>query len=199
MTRRTLSCPRPSCRASFIQKRANQRYCSRTCALCCARARREGRDLEALAQRTCADCHAPLGFTAHGGRDYCSRTCWQRARRHRARPPQHMRNCGRCRVPFVTRRLNQRYCTAWCRSVAKRPPALIRGPYNPRSTRVTVTRWTLLDEPFESDGFAYARCRCQHGHEQVVAVDVRPAPACERCQTMPGPVGRALETTGVVP
>jgi hypothetical protein len=186
--RRTRTCPRPGCGTTFFVTKGNRRHCSRACATFVGHMRRLGRDPITYARRTCKRCHVPLEPSAHGGRLYCSRKC-----RMRAHSPRYERTCPRCATPFVTTRSVKRYCTPLCCYLARLPPALIRGRYRKRSTHRVVTRWTLVGEPFEADGFSYGQCRCAHGHVQVVAVDVRPPPACERCQLTAGPVGRALE------
>jgi len=105
----------------------------------------------------------------------------------RAHAPRYERTCPRCATAFVTTRSVKRFCTVLCRYLTHKPVACIRGPYRKRTTHRVVTRWTLVGEPFESDGFSFATCRCAHGHVQTVAVDVRPPPACERCQLTAGP------------
>lgn len=113
----------------------------------------------------------------NGNRRYCNAEC-----QYRAAHPIVTRPCPTCGAPVVTRGF-KRYCGKRCRYMAQTPEVKNRRrPYGPNNTRPVKSRWTIVGDAVVEDNIEFAACRCQHGHEQVIAVDVRPPPACEVCQ-----------------
>jgi hypothetical protein len=101
---------------------------------------------------------------------------------------EEQRSCRTCSATFIIRHPHTgqypKYCGARCRyRWRKRPRVLLRrNDIMPANDVVAPTRWRIVRELAPRDGEDMALCRCARGHMQTIAVDLRPAPDCERCQ-----------------
>jgi len=102
---------------------------------------------------------------------------------------QEPASCRLCGTTFIIHHPHPgrypKYCNARCRNrwhKRQRRVLLRRNDIMPANDAVAPTRWRIVRELAPRDGEEMALCRCAHGHKQTIAIDLRPAPDCERCQ-----------------
>lgn len=73
---------------------------------------------QATRQATCKGCNAPMLTPPSWQKDICSSRCEQRAHRARRRTPS--RPCAVCKIEFVPKRSDAKFCSGACRQWAYR-------------------------------------------------------------------------------
>lgn len=108
-----------------------------------------------------------------------------------ARAAQPRLTCRWCGVDIIQQRpirRRQMYCDRRCANKwfnRMRPGRflhtsdLVAAPANDTQA---PTRWRIVRDLEPIDGEDMALCVCAHGHEQAVAIDIVPAPDCDKCE-----------------